>query len=101
MRAKVQRSSIVDSRGIGRSTPTAWCFVQAGLPVQGGPDQQRRVWPVPNRHIARTSSLARPTTDIAVPHAKLSSIDAARCASTTLAHRIWGLAQQWAGCFSA
>jgi hypothetical protein len=39
MRAKVQRSSIVDSRGIGRSTPTAWCFVQAGFPVQGGPDQ--------------------------------------------------------------
>jgi hypothetical protein len=56
MRAKVQRSSIVHSRGIGRSTLTAWCFVQAGFPVQGGPDQYDRVSPVPHRHIARTSS---------------------------------------------
>jgi hypothetical protein len=39
MGARVQRSSIVDSYEIGRSTHTAWCFVQAGLPVQSGPDQ--------------------------------------------------------------
>jgi len=42
MRGRVKRSSIVDSYGIGRSTPTAWCFVQAEFPFKVAPISQAK-----------------------------------------------------------
>lgn len=55
MDARVQRSSIVDSCGIGRSSPTAWCFVQAGFPFKAGPISHAQWWSDQNRHFARES----------------------------------------------
>jgi hypothetical protein len=57
MRARVQRSSIVDSCGIGRSNPTAWCFVQAGLPFKANPINMDKCGRFQNRHFARKSSV--------------------------------------------